>query len=114
MRGNWRNEEVATFSLMAKVSTALTVVLSSLTCHMQCCHDVDWLRWMVGAKCTRVSSFGSLAHFTAQAKPSGASDRCVTCPQEIERQCPYSAVKIYKESFMNGNRVRTAVLLSRG
>jgi predicted dehydrogenase len=87
VRGNWRNEEVATFSLMAKS-----------------CHDVDWLRWMVGSKCTRVTSFGSLAHFTEKSKPSGASDRCVTCPQEIERQCPYSAIKIYKESFMDGNR----------
>ncbi len=83
VRGNWRNEQDSTFMLMAKS-----------------CHDLDWLRYIVGCRCTKISSFGSLKHFTASQKPEGASSRCVNC--ECETQCPYSAKKIYMERALRG------------
>lgn len=63
------------------------------------CHDIDWLRHIVGRRCTRVSSFGSLRHFKASEKPAGASDRCWTCPDAVESQCPYSAKRLYHTNF---------------
>ena len=78
VRGNWRNEAESSFMLLAKS-----------------CHDIDWLRGIMGKKCTRIQSFGSTRHFLASEKPAGAADRCVDCPQMIESFCPYSAKKIY-------------------
>jgi predicted dehydrogenase len=78
VRGNWRNEAESSFMLLAKS-----------------CHDIDWLRGIMGKKCTRIHSFGSTRHFKASEKPAGAADRCVDCPQKIESFCPYSAKKIY-------------------
>ena len=75
-RGNWRNEKEASFMLLAKS-----------------CHDIDWIHYIVGKKCTAVSSFGSLKHFKKENQPEGASDRCLDC--NIEKECPYSAKKIY-------------------
>ena len=78
VRGHWRNEAESSFMLLAKS-----------------CHDVDWLRGVMGKKCTAVQSFGSLRHFRASEKPAGAADRCCDCPMSIEANCPYSAKKIY-------------------
>ena len=55
VRGNWRREDESNPMLMAK-----------------CCHDVDWLSYIVDRPARRVSSFGSLTHFTAANKPAGA------------------------------------------
>jgi len=49
----------------------------------------------MGARCTKVASFGSLYHFNRANKPDGAAERCLDCP--IESTCPYSAKKIYIE-----------------
>jgi predicted dehydrogenase len=76
VRGNWRNEKESSFMLLAKS-----------------CHDLDWIRHIMGVKCEAVSSFGSLKHFRKEQAPKGCSDRCVTCG--IEKTCPYSALKIY-------------------
>ena len=76
VRGNWRNEEESSFMLLAKS-----------------CHDIDWLRYIIGVPCKAVSSFGSLRHFRKEEKPEGASDRCIDC--DVEADCPYSALKIY-------------------
>eukprot|EP01127_Copromyxa_protea_P016480 TRINITY_DN4904_c0_g1_i1.p1 TRINITY_DN4904_c0_g1~~TRINITY_DN4904_c0_g1_i1.p1 ORF type:complete len:425 (-),score=102.06 TRINITY_DN4904_c0_g1_i1:125-1399(-) len=76
VRGNWRNEKEASSILMAK-----------------CCHDVDWILWMMDKKPTRVSSFGSLKHFNEASKPEGAGERCLDCA--AEPQCAYSAKNIY-------------------
>jgi predicted dehydrogenase len=76
VRGNWRREDQSSSMLLAKS-----------------CHDLDWIRHIMGRPCTRVSSFGSLAHFRAADKPAGAGDRCVACA--VEESCPYSAARFY-------------------
>ncbi|MGH9119708.1 MAG: Gfo/Idh/MocA family protein [Acidimicrobiales bacterium] len=79
VRGNWRNEAESSFLLLAKS-----------------CHDLDWIRFVVGHACRRVSSFGSLSHFTATDAPPGAGERCVDCV--VEPSCPYSAVRFYRRA----------------
>jgi predicted dehydrogenase len=83
VRGNWRNERESSFMLLAKS-----------------CHDIDWLTYMMGDKCTAVSSFGALNHFRRDQQPAGASDRCLDCA--VEPNCPYSAKKIYLGMFARG------------
>ncbi len=78
VRGNWRNEEESSFMLLAK-----------------CCHDLDWLRFVMAQPCQSVHSFGTLYHFKPPDTPAGAADRCIDCPKQIEAFCPYSAFKIY-------------------
>ena len=83
VRGNWRNESESSPMLLAKS-----------------CHDIDWLRYIIGWPCLRVSSFGSLFHFKKANQPSGAADRCVDCG--VEADCPYSARKIYMGMLAEG------------
>jgi len=78
VRGNWRNAAESSFMLLAKS-----------------CHDMDLIRHLVGSRCQRVASFGSLRHFKASEKPAGAADRCLDCPKAVEAACPYSAVRSY-------------------
>lgn len=78
VRGNWRNEAQSSPMLLQKS-----------------CHDVDWLRYVVGQPCEQVSSFGSLKHFRREDQPAGAADRCPDCPAEVENNCPYSAKRYY-------------------
>lgn len=85
VRGKWRNEEESTFMLMAKS-----------------CHDLDWIRHIMGRPCQRVASFGSLHHFRKEHRPRGAAARCLDC--KVERQCPYSAKKIYLDRFKRGEK----------
>jgi len=77
VRGNWRRADLAASMLMAKS-----------------CHDLDWLQYILGRVPLRVSSFGSLTHFTAANRPAGAADRCVAC--SVEASCPYSAPRLYR------------------
>jgi len=84
VRGKWRNEAESSSMLLAKS-----------------CHDLDWLRYIMGARCLKVSSFGSLYHFRKDSKPAGAADRCLDCP--VEPRCPYSAKKIYLGRFARGH-----------
>jgi predicted dehydrogenase len=76
VRGNWRRTDEASFMLLAKSG-----------------HDIDWLRHIVGKPIERVSSFGSLRHFTAENAPAGSADRCLDCA--VEPTCPYSAPRLY-------------------
>ena len=76
VRGNWRNSTLSSFMLLAKS-----------------CHDLDWIRYMMGVSCRRVASFGSLKHFRREEAPQGAAERCLDCG--VEPTCPYSALKIY-------------------
>lgn len=83
VRGNWRNETESSAMLLAKS-----------------CHDVDWLRYIVGQPCKQVSSFGNLKHFRAEEKPVGAAQRCIEC--ELDSECAYSARKIYMGRLKDG------------
>jgi len=85
VRGNWRRSDLATSMLMAKS-----------------CHDLDWLQYILGRAPLRVSSFGSLTHFTAANRPPGAADRCVSCP--VEASCLYSAPRYYGDLLDRGVR----------
>ena len=86
VRGNWRNEGLSSPMLLAKS-----------------CHDLDWLRYIVGEQCLSLSSFGSLKHFRKEEKPAkaGEATRCLHCAYEPE--CPYSAIKIYLGAIDRGN-----------
>ncbi|XP_023931025.1 uncharacterized protein LOC106162818 isoform X1 [Lingula anatina] len=91
VRGNWRNERQSSFSLLAKS-----------------CHDLDLLNfWMHPAKVSRISSMGSLMHFTKENKPQGASSRCMDC--SIENSCPYSAKKLYLDEMVKQGNTRWPV-----
>ncbi len=83
VRGHWRRADLATSMLMAKS-----------------CHDLDWLQYILGRVPLRVSSFGSLAHFTPEGRPPGAADRCTACPAEAG--CPYSAPRFYGNLLERG------------
>ena len=63
----------------------------------KCCHDLDVIGWLMsGVPARRVSSFGSLKHFRAENAPAGSGTRCVVdC--RIERECVYSARRLYVE-----------------
>jgi predicted dehydrogenase len=77
VRGNWRNSVESNPMLLAKS-----------------CHDLDLLTWLIGKPCRRVSSFGSLTWFTRANAPEGSTARC-TDGCTAEKECPYSALKIY-------------------
>jgi predicted dehydrogenase len=86
VRGNWRNEAESSFMLLAKS-----------------CHDIDWLRYILGQRCVSASSYGSLTHFKKSQKPAeaGAALRCLDCAYEA--QCPYSAKSFYMNRFNKGD-----------
>lgn len=85
VRGNWRNEKESSAMLLAKS-----------------CHDLDWIRYVMGDNCRSVSSFGALKHFKKSQKPAEAGDaiRCLSCA--YEPHCPYSAKKIYLGALARG------------
>lgn len=78
VRGNWRNEASSSFMLLTKA-----------------CHDLDWIRYVMGERCESVASFGSLRHFRPENKPAeaGAARHCLEC--DFEPRCPYSAPRLY-------------------
>ena len=77
VRGNWRNADETSPMILAKS-----------------CHDCDIFSWLIGKKCERVSSFGSLSHFREEQAPEGAALRCLDgC--KVKENCPYDAEKIY-------------------
>jgi predicted dehydrogenase len=83
VRGNWRREDETGPMVLAK-----------------CCHDLDWLGFLVGRECAAVSSFGSLLHLRPEQRPDGAADRCLDCA--LEPRCPYSAKRIYLDPARRG------------
>jgi predicted dehydrogenase len=85
VRGNWRNEALSSPMLLAKS-----------------CHDIDWLRYIIGRPCVEVSSHGSLLHFRKDAKPveAGEARRCLDCT--YEPSCSYSAKRFYHKRRLEG------------
>lgn len=83
VRGNWRNETESSPMLLAKS-----------------CHDLDWIRHVMGVPCRAVSSFGSLKHFRPEEAPDGAASCCLDC--EVEADCPYSAKRYYLDKLASG------------
>ncbi|MCP4311755.1 MAG: Gfo/Idh/MocA family oxidoreductase [Bacteroidetes bacterium] len=79
VRGNWGNSKKSNPMILSKS-----------------CHDTDILRWIIGKPCQRVSSFGSLSLFREEMAPAGSTERC-TGGCAVERECPYSAIKLYLE-----------------
>lgn len=83
VRGNWHNSQESSFMLLQKS-----------------CHDMDILQWLLGKKCKKVQSFGSLSYFRKENAPEGAPERCLEgCP--VGETCPYNAVKLYLENESN-------------
>ena len=77
VRGNWRNSGETSPMILQKS-----------------CHDMDILLWLAGKNCKKVSSFGSLRHFTPENAPAGAPQRCLDgCPHA--QDCLYYAPKLY-------------------
>lgn len=73
VRGHWSN-----------VGRSSPMILS------KCCHDTDILHWLVGRRCRRVASFGSLEFFRPERAPDGAPARCTDgCP--VGDTCPFNA-----------------------
>ncbi len=58
----------------------------------KCCHDTDIVHWLVGRRCLRVASFGSLEFFRRQRAPAGAPARCTDgCP--VGDTCAYNSLR---------------------
>ena len=80
VRGNWSNSAKSAPMILAKS-----------------CHDTDILQWLIGKKCLRLSSFGSLKYFNGQNCPPKAPQRCTDgCIHS--KNCCYDAVKLYVKS----------------
>jgi predicted dehydrogenase len=84
VRGNWRNSNTSSPMILAKS-----------------CHDMDILRWLIDKPCRKVSSFGSLLHFKKENAPRGSTERC-TGGCRVEKECPYSAMKLYLDPKRTG------------
>lgn len=74
VRGNWHNTRECTPMIVAK-----------------CCHDFDILNFLIGKKCLRLNSFGSLSYFKKENAPAGAAERCNLCPHN--KTCAFSAYR---------------------
>jgi len=79
VRGNWGNSKKSNPMILSKS-----------------CHDTDILRWLINKPSNKVSSFGSLSLFREAMAPEGSTDRC-TGGCAVEKDCPYSAIRLYKE-----------------
>jgi hypothetical protein len=93
VRGNWRKESKTAPSLLTKS-----------------CHDIDFLLWMLCSPPPKagsephlpsyVTSTGSRNFFRKERKPKAAGNatNCLSCPHE--KDCLYSAPKIYNERHL--------------
>lgn len=94
VRGNWGNAGRSSTMLLQKS-----------------CHDIDILQWLIGKKCKKVQSFGTLSYFKRANAPKGSPEYCIEgCPEADT--CPYNAVKLYlddkKNAWFRGAATREA------
>lgn len=83
VRGNWGNSTRSSCMLLQKS-----------------CHDMDILQWLIGKKCKKIQSFGSLSYFRKENAPGGSPEYCIEgCP--VSDTCPYNAVKLYLDDKEN-------------
>lgn len=75
VRGHW-----------SVVSKSSPMILS------KCCHDTDIVHWLVGRRCEKVASFGSLDFFRAERAPANASQRC-TNGCRVGDTCVFNALR---------------------
>ena len=81
VRGNWRNSRTSSPMILTK-----------------CCHDLDILAWVLGTRCLRIASFGSLTWFRADRVGPEIPERCTDgCP--IEDECPFYAPRLYLTEY---------------
>ena len=94
--GNWRKESYTAPSLLTKS-----------------CHDIDWLLWMLSTPTdttqpphlpSSVTTTGARTYFRRARKPPAAGDatNCLSCP--IERNCIYSAKRIYVDQHLKAQQ----------
>ena len=76
VRGNWRRSEESSPMIVAK-----------------CCHDLDLFAWLIGKKCDKVSSFGSLYYYNREHAPEGSGDYCYNC--KLKDTCVYNCLNFY-------------------
>lgn len=76
VRGPWGNKDESCPMILAK-----------------CCHDMDLLYWLVGKKCEKVASFGSLSYFKEENAPTNSARYCADCTAD----CIYRAQTLYKK-----------------
>lgn len=63
------------------------------------CHDMDILQWLIGKKCKKIQSYGTLSYFRRENAPEGSPEYCYEgCP---DTTCTYNAEKIYYEDVDN-------------
>ncbi len=79
VRGHWNQSDECTPMIISK-----------------CTHDLDIIAWMMGQRCRRVSSFGSLSYFHPENKNPAHPDRCFDAADGAE-ECEYSAKNYFKE-----------------
>jgi predicted dehydrogenase len=81
VRGNWRSSRISSPMILAK-----------------CCHDLDILVWVLGSRCLRLASFGSLTLFRPNRVGPEIPERCTDgCP--IEQECPFYAPRLYLTEY---------------
>lgn len=78
VRGNWHTTKNSAPMLLAKS-----------------CHDLDIVQWLLDKPCKKVSSFGSLTHFTTENAPAGAPKSCVDGDCPARESCPYDCLAFY-------------------
>jgi len=84
VRGRWAKVANNTFLLLHK-----------------CCHDIDFLAWLIDAPCERVFSFGSLAYFNPVYAPARSGKRCLDDCHILDI-CPYSPLSLYVDGDLTG------------
>lgn len=102
VRGNWRKESTSAPSLLTKS-----------------CHDIDFILWMLCSPAVAsdrtshlpdtISSVGSLKQFKRSRKPkeAGGATNCMSCP--IERDCMFSAPRIYNDKHLAQGKAKWPV-----